>query len=219
MAVLTITADYDGEVDGSGTKNDIAGEMYVSCRPKAAYPSRSYIRFPLTALPSNIVITQVRLYVYCFGAGGSTHLTDIHAYGTNGQEDPQVDTGTTLYDRCASGNLYVDDSTDLRTTGDKWFILGGSVAQDIINAKNAVNRFSLALHEEGDNEAAGAGLTTLENTANPYPAKLEITYEVVVPRFVPRFIGDGLAGAVVFVPEVAPTPAPSGWEGFEEEIV
>jgi hypothetical protein len=193
MVVLTITADYDGEVDSSGAKDDTASEMYVSYRPKAAYPSRSYIRFPLTDLPSNIVITQVRLYVYCIEAGGSTHLTDIHAYGTNGQEDPQADTGTTLYNRCASGNLYVDDSTDLRTTGDKWFVLGGSVAQDIINAKNAVNRFSLALHEEGDDETVGASLATLECVGYPYPAKLEITYGV------PRFIGDGLSGVVVII--------------------
>jgi hypothetical protein len=36
----------------------------------------------------------------------------------------------------------------------------------------------------------------------------------------PIVVGDGLAGAVVFVPEVAaPASAPSGWEGFEEEIV
>jgi hypothetical protein len=181
MAILTITADYDGEVDSSGAKNDTATEMYVAYRPKASYPSRSYIRFPLTNLPSNIQISQVRLYVYCISEGGSTHLTDIHAYGTNGQEDPQADTGTTLYNRCASGNLYVDDATDLRTTGDKWFVLGGSVAQDIINAKNAVNRFSLALHEEGDNEATGASLATLESVSYPYPAKLEITYTVPTP--------------------------------------
>ena len=177
MAVLTITCDYDGDVTDQGTKDDTFENVNVGVKYKE-YPRRVYIRFPLTDLPSNVVISQVRLYVHCNNAGGSAHLTDIHAYGTNGQEDPQQDTGLTLYDRCASGNLYVDDSDALRTEGDKWFVLGGSVAQDIVNAKNSVNRFSLALHEEGDNDSA-ATLATLESTGFPYPAKLEITYEVV----------------------------------------
>jgi hypothetical protein len=199
MAVLTVTTDYDGHVylnvgTGAYTKYDTATDARVGFSSKDNYKYRSFFRFPLTSLPSNITISQVRLYVYCRYYGSSTHLTDIHAYGSNGQEDPQADTGATLYDRCASGNLYVDDSTDLRTSGDKWFVLGGSVAQDIINAKNAVNRFSLALHEEGDDDTYAA-LDTLE-TSGGYPAKLEITYEVVG---VPRYIGDGLSGVVVIV--------------------
>jgi hypothetical protein len=198
MAILTITTDYDGHVylnvgTGEYIKNTTAGEARVGFSSKDNYKYRSFFRFPLTDLPSNANISQVRLYVYCRYYGSSTHLTDIHAYGTNGQENPEVDTGQTLYDRCASGNLYVDDSVDLRTSGDKWFVLAGSVAQDIINAKNVVNRFSLALHEEGDNDTYAA-LDTLETSAG-YPAKLEITY--IVPVVAKRIIGDSLS-LVVF---------------------
>jgi hypothetical protein len=194
VAVLTITTDYDGSVDDQGLKEANVENLYVGVKTKER-PRRTFIRFPLTDLPSNIIITQVRLYVYCSAAGANTHLTDIHAYGSNGQENPEADDAATCWTRCASGNLYVDDSTDLRTTGDKWFVLGGSVAQDIINAKNAVNRFSLALHEEGDDDSA-AVLAGRTSTAYPYPAKLEITYEAVG---VPRFIGDGLSGVVVII--------------------
>jgi hypothetical protein len=193
MAVLTITADYDGFAWLYSSKDDTGMGLNVGIPGKSTYPCRSFIRFPLNALPSNAQITQVRLYVYCCTAGPSTHLTDVHAYGTNGQEDPQPDDLNTAYNRCASGNLYVDDATDLRTTGDKWFVLGGSVITDLINAKNAVNRFSLGLHEEGDDDT-NAILSSLENTDYPYPPKLEITY--TVPVVARRIIGDGLCMVV-----------------------
>jgi hypothetical protein len=212
MVVLTITANYDGYATSANVKDDTSVSIDVGLYQKGG-SVRSFIRFPLDALPPNAQITQVRLYVYCYTAGSSTHLTDVHAYGTNGQEDPQPDDAQTAYNRCASGNLYVDDSDALRTTGDKWFVLGGSVITDLVNAKNAVNRFSLALHEEGDNDAV-ANLASLENTSDPYPPKLEITY--TVPGIaVPRYVGDGLAGAVIFIPEVAPGDPWEGWYGDE----
>jgi hypothetical protein len=201
MAVLTITVDYDcrfwtDNTNYSKYNNDTG---YIGAGGKGADYSRMALRFPLTDLPSNAQISQVRLYVYNRTAGGSSHLLDVHAYGTNGQNDPSADDAQTGWNRCASGNLYVDDSIALRTTGDKWFVLGGSVAQDIINAKNAVNRFALGLHEEGDNDTY-ANISVMESTNYPYPAKLEITYEVAAPPpAVPRFIGDGLAGTVIIV--------------------
>jgi hypothetical protein len=199
MAVLTITADYDGfayyAVSAGTYGKDDTSDIVVGYVSKGDTKYRGFLRFPLNALPPNAQISQVRLYVYCYTAGSSTHLTDVHAYGSAGQEDPSTDDAPTTYSRCASGNLYVDDSDVLRTTGDKWFVLGGNVITDLINAKNAVNRFSLGLHEEGDNDAA-AYLSSLESTNYPYPAKLEITY---TPVGVPRFIGDGLSGVVVII--------------------
>jgi len=197
MAVLTITADYDGEIEyavsaGTYTKADTLDHISVGYDSKGNTIYRGFLRFPLGALPANAQISQVRLYVYCSTAASSTHLTDVHAYGSAGQEDPQSDDAQTVYNRCASGNLYVDDSTALRTTGDKWFVLGGSVIQDLLNAKNAVNRFSLAFHEEGDNDG-WAGLASLENTSYPYPAKLEITY---VSEAV-KCVGDSFTWVVV----------------------
>jgi hypothetical protein len=196
MVVLTITADYDGYAyyDGaSWYKNDTDTTLKTGTAPKTAKAHRSFMRFSLADLPANANITQVRLYLYVIGAI-STSLVDVHAYGTAGQEDPQADDAQTAYGRCASGNLYVDDTTAYRTTGGIWVVLGGSVIQDILNAKNAVNRFSLAIHEEGDDDYTS--YASLENTDYPYPAKLEITYEAVG---VPRFIGDGLSGVVVII--------------------
>jgi hypothetical protein len=201
MAVLTVTADYDCRFWTDNTNyskyDDLNG--YIGAGGKGADYNRVALRFPLTDLPSNAQISQVRLYVYCKTAGSSTHLLDIHAYGTNGQDDPSADDAQTGWNRCASGNLYVDDSPDLRTTGDKWFILGGSIAQDIINAKNNVNRFALGLHEEGDNDTYAA-IAQIGDTNYPYPAKLEITYEAAAPPPAAQYyIGDSLSTVIVNV--------------------
>lgn len=180
MPTITITADYDGYAEAFGIvryKFDTLSPIYVGYRSQkvGANLDRGFFRFPLNALPAGATVTQVRHYVYCRSAGGASHSLDVHAYGSNGQEDPQPDNAATCFDRCASGNLYVDDSTELRTTGDKWITLGGSICADIQNAKAAVNRFSLALHEEGDNDPY-AILDALEYSGG-YPAQLEITYE------------------------------------------
>ena len=145
----------------------------------AEHHYRPALRFPLTDLPAGKTITQVRLKVNVLVAGGAAHLTDIHPYNSDGQADPEVDTDPNFYSRCASGGEYINDSTALRTTGVKWFILGAQACTDVENAKSAVNRFSVELHEEGDNDAF-ATLEALEHV-DPNNAQLEITYEEEAP--------------------------------------
>jgi len=193
MSTVLIDTNYDGDIDydalaGTYTKNDTAYIMLVG-----GYRSydkvgnliedrriRSYARYPLNGLPANVTaITQVRLHLYLDAVGGASHLTDVHAYDTNGQTDPQPDNGATLYGRCASGNLYLNDDPSLRgPAGWYWLTLGGTVCDDILAAKSAVNRFSLALHEEGDNDSP-AYIRTLE--WGSLWTQLEITYEAPPP--------------------------------------
>jgi len=190
LPTILINTDYDGfveydEVEGTYTKFDTEIYAYVGYAyytvDKLFCPlrDRGYFRFPLTALPENAIVTRVRFKVGCISAGATTHLTDIHAYGTNGQEDPQADPPATVYERCATGNLYVNDSDARRTINTKWWTLGeGADAQaciDVKNAKLAVNRFSIALHEEGDNDTR-AGLATIER--EEVIPQLEITYTI-----------------------------------------
>jgi hypothetical protein len=101
-------------------------------------------------------------------------MWDVHAYDTNGQTDPSQDSGSTQYTRCASGNLYLDDDTTWRATGNVWLTLGGSVIDDVAAAKAAVNRFSLGVHEEGDNDAS-----PVADGSSILP-QLEITYTTAV---------------------------------------
>jgi len=193
MPVITITADYSWIAvliwdvtyeKRSGVDYRLSMGYYVDIEERY----RSVARFSLADLPAGVTVTQVRRRINCVSAGGSGHQLDDHAYGSNGQENPELDDAPTLYYRCASGNLYSDDSTDLRTTGVKWRTLGGNVCQDIMNAKAAVNRFSLAWHEEGDNDA----YATIDSHARgSYPPQLEITYEEAAPPVAYRY-SDGL---------------------------
>ena len=64
---------------------------------------------------------------------------------------------------------------------------------DVENAKSAVNRFGLGLHEEGENDAY-ATVRALE-FVDEVPPQLEITYEGGVPPPPPPVgyqYGDGL---------------------------
>jgi len=179
VTVLTITANYDAHADNVSVKDSTADQVRFGMGGKDG-PWRTAIRFPLNDLPSGLSesdITQVRLYLYCRTAGGSAHLTDVHAYDSNGQTDPEPDAYNIMYTRCASGNLYINDSTDFRTTGDKWIILGGTVKADILGAKSAVNRFSFGVHEEGDDDTYPI-VDSLEKSGGFSP-KLEITYTAI----------------------------------------
>lgn len=157
---------------------------------------RCYRKFSLDSVPSGANVTKVRVKVYCDGAGGSAHLLDIHPFGGNGQPDTPGNEQT-CYNRCAEGNPYVDDSPELRTTGEKWFTLGdGQNSQaciDVENAKAAVNRFTLGFHEEGDND----NRATLRTTSMGYYSVLEITYEAAPPPPAGYHYSDGLVSVQV----------------------
>ena len=171
MTVLTINTDYDGDVNNSFTKTTNGATVRVGIAAKAPY--HTFARFPLTNLPTGATISQVRLLVNCGTAGGAAHLLDIHPYNSDGQTDPSADAGDPCYSRSAAGTAYINDDTSLRSTGAKAFTLGGSVVADVGNAKTAVNRFSLGLHEEGENDNY-ASITALDAGSNV--PQLEITY-------------------------------------------
>jgi len=194
LPTITVTSDYDGDVwydNITGYDKRVggaAGGMNVGYRNvgKGEWQwIRIFCRFPLTDLPVGATVTEVRRRIYCLIAGGASHLIDDHAYGSNGQEDPANDNAQTCFNRCVSGNLYQNDSTELRTTGEKWATLGGSVCQDVMNARS-VGYFAMAIHEEGENDP----YAVVSSYTGPYPLKLEITY--TVPPLAPYSYSDGL---------------------------
>lgn len=180
MPTITINRDYVVEVDLHDTtyeKHDdpVGAEVGYTLVGAKGYHRRIGIKFLLSFLPAGADVTQVRLKVYCNVAGGAAHLTDIHAYNDDGQADPEADGAQTCYDRCApAGTPYIDDSVELRTLNGKWFDLGAQACIDVENAKSAVNRFSVALHEEGDNDEVARIRANDVLGDNPV---LEVTYE------------------------------------------
>jgi len=171
---VDVDTDYDGYCGADGSKSAVSLLLYVGLAAigKVVVDYRGYVRFPNALLPLGTV-TQVQLRLGVNIAGGANHLTDVHAYDTNGQTDPELDPGATAYVRCASGNLYANDLVELRAAGLYWIPLGGTVCADLMAARDAGRPFSLGLEEEGGNDSA-AFICALEYGSNW--AVLRITY-------------------------------------------
>ena len=171
MTVLTINTNYDGDITNIYTKVTNGITLRAGTISKA--PIHAFIRFPLTNLPSDAIISQVRLLVNCTIGGGSSGLWDFHPYNSDGQADPSGDTGATCYNACAAGTQYIDNDTGLRSTGAKAYTLGSAGNTAVAAAKTAGTNFSLGIHEEGENDNY-ASITALDAGSNV--PQLEITY-------------------------------------------
>jgi len=139
--------------------------------------NRAYIKFPLTNLPGNAEISDVKLEVSVTGTGfaGGTSPVDIQAYNQDGQADPQVDSCATRWIRTANDPTpYVNnDATVFSSTGPKTIQLPPAANTDIENAKIAVNPFTIAINEDNSNDFGG-----IASSEGGNPPKLIITYVI-----------------------------------------
>jgi len=76
---------------------------------------RGYARFGLDNVSDTWTVNGVKLYVTCFNQAGGAALMDIRALTS----DPAGATAATIYSEAGSGTLFVDDSTEHRSTGPK----------------------------------------------------------------------------------------------------
>jgi hypothetical protein len=143
--------------------------------------SRCAIRWSLDDLLANPTVTKVELHILVpiNGEGEVSGLWDIQPYDNDGQTDPCSETGLTFYNHCNPATTYVNDTTEFRTIGWKTFDLGAQACADVEAAKAAVNRFSLGIHEEGDND--DATLLVGRGALGANAAELIITYEEEAP--------------------------------------
>jgi len=189
MPTITILTDWDSDVEynqdtGEYTKDPTLMTLRVGYSKPSKY--RFAIRFPLTDLPLGVTVTKVELLLNKSSARGETEAHNIHAYCSAGQEDPEPDPASTFYVRIATGNLYVHATTiyrDSPATPYGEFIvvdLGPQACIDVENAKVAVNRFSVSMREDGDNDPVQSFRSKEfqeEYTVEVMP-RLRITYAV-----------------------------------------
>jgi len=188
MPVLQIPPaqdSHDGNGESTGLTYVCSTALYLNAGMVATKKYlTTYMKFLLDNLPSDASISQVRIRLNVRSVGGSAGLWTVRGYGLpSGQPDPELDTGNNCelrYTRCCvegtSGNKYLENITEFRTFGEKWLILGGNVAQDIMNAKSGVNRFTLAVHEQGQDDQYAQFYDYTSGSA--YWEILEITYTV-----------------------------------------
>lgn len=129
--------------------------------------ARQLAKSALDKLPARRLPKNIRIRFYVTGDGGVNHYLDIHPYNNDGQADPATDPGPTAWNRCDPTNIYVMGSDAFRSTGEKWFDLGSSAPQHVKDAKEAVNRYTVATHEWGDDDPAAVCSLDI---------RLEITY-------------------------------------------
>lgn len=173
----SFTANSAWSADGDGTaKYPDTGVDEAGNDGGTVY--RMATRHSLASLPaSGVTVDQVDFSIEVTFEGAGTTQIDIHPYNDDGQADPESDTDATFYSRCRPGGTpYVDDSAVFQSTGVKTITdLGAAANSDVLAAKAAVNRFSLALHEEGESVLPNF---FEEYTDGTNPPKLTVTYTV-----------------------------------------
>lgn len=147
--VTSISDDFDGEIQNTGACSDIGGSLQVGLKSGDPDFMRFYTRFSLSSLPAAILVTNVDYKIYVSSLGGSDGAAcDVQAYNQDGQANPESDSCATRFTRCADeGSPYIDNSSTLKTTGQKTFELPDEANAHVTAANDAVNRFSLAVNE------------------------------------------------------------------------
>jgi len=169
----------DGFGDGAGF---VGGAIY-----------RVANRFTITTLPTTATVDQVDLAVEINNVGSAvaTATWDIGPYNGTGQGDPEADSGANMYTRCnVSADLYVNDTTQFRTTGPKTFTdLGATANSDVEAARDAGSTFTIAWR--ASDEGLDNGQCDSDEYTGTDPPALTITYTEVGGATNPGWFGGG----------------------------
>lgn len=184
-----LTATWGADVEPGGTKYPADGSDFAGGDGTSKY--RTSNKFDISSLPTNATVTQVDFSIYVsVVAGAGSLLWDIGCYGTNGQGNPESDSGATMYTNSAPGNVYVNDDTNFRTTGQKTFTnLGSQANTDVEAARDAGSIFSIAIQETTDT-GVNSQAQFREYNHGTTPPQLTITYTVPAKGLI-MLMGDG----------------------------
>lgn len=166
-------ADLDGTAKFANDGSDFCGGDGAGGALRVAN------KWDISSLPANATVTQVDLSINVSSVtSAGSLLWDIRCYGSNGQGNPETDSVATMFAACApgAGNIYVNDTTQFRTTGVKTFTnLGAQANADVEAARDAGSIFSIAIAETTDITTANR-CEFSEYTDGTNPPKLTITY-------------------------------------------
>lgn len=152
--VTVISTDYDGFVDAAGLKDDIAVLLVLRGAPGVpAFQVRSFLRFPLAALPANdlVSIADVTVNVQVVIPPLPPETVRIQAYNKDGQADPSVDAGAVNYTRAKNDpSPYLSGILQWQVVGLYTHSLPQAAQDQIMVNKAAVGRFSLGFAYDQD---------------------------------------------------------------------
>lgn len=177
--VDTISTDFDGNIADSNFKDTTTTTAIIGGNIIASLRRRVFCRFPLAVIGAGADITNTDIKFNITFTSNLINEGRIQAYNVDGQADPSVDTGPTLYDRCKDDvTPYISLNPYSDATGIKTITIAADA--DIKAAVNTPDRFSLSFAyttAEDDVSVNGTSLhlETIENSGTDEP-KLIITH-------------------------------------------
>ncbi len=174
MASFTVDAEFGEDVDSGG--NEFPGDGDDWCGGGGGASYRVANRFDISELPVDATVNQVDFEITVLSVvSASALLWDIDGYNGTGQGDPEADSGATAYAACAITGVYINDTTQFRTTGTKTFTdLGATANADVEAARDAGSTFVVAIRETTDTTANE--LAKFDEYIGANPPRLTITY-------------------------------------------
>lgn len=163
-------ADWGADVRADGTKGALDGDDFAGIDGASAQ-WRWAQKFDVSSIVGTV--TAVELTVNVAVVLGSPTTWDIGPYGTAGTDDPEADSGATMYSRCANTGTYLDNSTAFTSTGLKVLDLGAQAVTDL-QAALVGGIFSVSCRYNGAGTGVGASIE--EYSGGAAPARLCVTY-------------------------------------------
>jgi len=165
---VSITADHSNDVTpnarGNWTGHSIGPQSEIL---------RTYLRFPLSAIPIGATITAVTLLVNCVYVVGND-VFFIGPFDGNGRADPTTGSAAQAFERAdLSQRLYVIN-TSLRSEGAKTIDLGAGAVADL-QAALGVSKISLALRVQ--NETGNDHFAAIDGYTLSTAPILQVTYQ------------------------------------------
>jgi len=170
FGVTCVNADWGSDVRSDGTKGHLDGDDFAGNDGTSA-TWRWAQKFDLSAISGTV--TKVELIVNVVAVPGSGSTWDVGPYGTNGQDDPEADSGATMYSRCLNSGQYVNDTTVFATTGSKTLDLGSTAVSHVQAALGGIFSVSCVYN---DTSTASAGATIEEYSGESNPPELCVTW-------------------------------------------
>lgn len=158
FAGLTTTdceeATYGADVRDDGNKGHLDGDDFAGIDGSSRV-WRWALKFPVSGIAGTVL--KVELVVTVAVVVGAPTTWDVGPYGTNGQDDPNADSGATMFSRCANAGEYANDTSVFASTGSKTIDLGAQAVTDL-QAALAGGIFSVSCRYNGAGTGVGAAL-------------------------------------------------------------
>jgi hypothetical protein len=157
----------------SGSNYGTSSSIYVGRYNNGA--ERGYLKFDLSSIPSNKMISQAKLWVYSYSASGGGAKVKVERV----DDDSWTESGITWSNQPARTALLVGPQSV--SSGSIWYSWTSSTLTSFVAAQYAGDKIvSIALIDNGENSGGSsnhyARFDSKEYSSGAYASKLEVTY-------------------------------------------